>query len=241
MPDNYDAIIQEVRRLRDRVSALERGTMRIPFLNSDPSADDATNIWGFNDGRIKVRLPSGTVKQISTATNGAVDSATPNPARTQKDTYDRTLTSDWEAGYSEAGDLISNQTGMPFGFKDNLYGRQTVIIGFTSWAAELVGADIKVVYLTTEMADASLDSGVIGYFGTHEHLSVPATYAYTSRLNFMARLPKAGTKTVKIDKSFGEGLRDGLITGFVIDQLTSSIKDFGVSTGRSRLRIVYTK
>ena len=215
--------------------------MRIPFLNSDPSADDAANIWGFNDGRIKVRLPSGIVKQITTETNGAVDSATANPTRTQKDTYDRTMISDWEASYSETGDRITTLSDVPFGYKDSVFGRQTVIIGFTSWAAELIGSDVKAVYLTMEMADSALESGVLGNFGTHEHLSVPATYAYTSKLNFMARLPKAGTTTVKIDKSFGEGIRDGLITGFVIDQPSSSIKDFGVSTGRTKLRIVYTK
>lgn len=63
MPGESEWLAWEIAEIRRRLIQQESKPVRIPFLDADPPVGDAANIWGFEDKRLRVRMPGGAIAE----------------------------------------------------------------------------------------------------------------------------------------------------------------------------------
>lgn len=61
-PGDLQSLVSRLLALEEAVQTLTQKALRIPILDADPPVGDPTNIWVFADGRLRVRMPDGSVK-----------------------------------------------------------------------------------------------------------------------------------------------------------------------------------
>ena len=64
MPNESEWLARQIAEMQRRIEALESRPVRIPFLDADPPATDPANIWGFEDKRLRVRQPGGSISEF---------------------------------------------------------------------------------------------------------------------------------------------------------------------------------
>lgn len=62
--DPVGRLAAELKALRDQALKTRKAAFVLPVLDADPEPDDPTNLWAFDDGRIRWRGTDGTVHQF---------------------------------------------------------------------------------------------------------------------------------------------------------------------------------
>lgn len=230
----------------------------IPTVSSTPMA--GINAWILaSNGNLQVRLPSGAILSYAPTVPGAVLAGGSNPTRpgslpisgvpllvepTSEKTYDEIIAADWAATYDGSG--VYRETGAELHYgqavgSEASFGSQKVMVSFQSAATMLAGAQIEDVEIISEVLSTQGTSGSSLYFGTHSATSQPASYENRSVNNFRVLTDTGHSLRARISTTFGEQLRDGVITGFVIDQPSDSQAYHGSISRDVYLRLVYVK
>jgi hypothetical protein len=179
--DPNDKLTTELTLLRQQVNALLQKQTVVPILDTDPDPTQPGNIWVFADGRLRVRLYDGTIKEwAAVAVPGSGTSGTPKPVRPSGGT---TLRNQWVANWSQSyQDDGSARADYPerlwIGNYVGILGNNAALIGF-DWAdiqTQLVGAEITGVRVYYSNAYANQPAGIHTYWGTHNNPTQPAVW-----------------------------------------------------------------
>jgi hypothetical protein len=256
-----ERFLEIIQKYEARISALESAPLQIPMVNADPTTDYKGNIWMFADGRLHVRLPSGTIKEFtSVATSGAA-SATSQPtvpAQPVTTTFEWAAT--WSQAYRQSGGFTGGTaTYLYYGnsHEDTFNGTQTSLIGFnaSAIAAVLAGATINKVEIYLDNIHTYPSGGTTVDFGKHNNSSAPASYGSTVIVaqhvssGHVTRNQRSESQGAyhQVATSFGADIRDGLIKGIILQAPTSSQSYYGYAAGVGSglpvpaIRITYTK
>jgi len=60
-PGHLQSLVNRIVALEEQLEAERGRAFRVPVVDADPDPDDPTNLWLFADGRLRARLPDGTV------------------------------------------------------------------------------------------------------------------------------------------------------------------------------------
>src|ERR1041384_831899 len=144
-----ERFMEIINTLEQRIAALEAKPIQIPIVDADPSTDYRGNIWMFQDGRLHIRLPDGTMQELVGSMTSGSSTTTPKPVvPPQPVQTDFTWDATWSQAYRQAG-------GFTGGDAESLYygdsgessynGRQSSLIGFdyANIQATLAGATVN--------------------------------------------------------------------------------------------------
>lgn len=248
--DPYFAIMNEIQRLREEVRNLTQKPFYIPVLDSDPAADEG-NAWLLNDGRLRVRNASGTVKEYApVGSPGGTTTTVPKPAPpAPKKTYRGTWAATWTQSYRSSGAQRS-EPELYYGYGDGFNGQSRSLIGFpaSTIRTNILGSQITKVELYFHNLHAWWNDGSYVRFGIHNNVTKPATYGGAVRTNVtQAKFGKPEAKWVTVATEFGVRLRDNTGKGVLIDQLTNDHAYYGAGAGLTgsgnppMIRITYVK
>lgn len=245
---------QIINDLQARVNALEARPVQIPMVDEDPPVGYTGNVWGFQDGRVKVRLPDGTVKEITAADSSGDTSVTPKPVTPPQPTLQQaTWAATWTQAYRQSG-------GFTGGDQEKLYygnsgassynGRQSSLIGFDygSIASTLSGATVNGVRLYLYNEHTWAGSGGTVHFGLHGNATKPATFSGVVA-NFVSKdaVHRSSGAWHPLSTQFGALLRDGTAKGIVLQSPNDSTSYYGYAAGLGDgppipvLEVTYTK
>lgn len=247
-PGNLQRLANELADLREAVTNLRERGSRIPVLGADPDPLDPANLWLLADGRLRVRLPDGTVASYTPGAVGSSTSAVALPAETTPASWVTTYTATWTQTYLEDGTPRSTTLAYYGRQPDGQYGLQRTMIGFdqAQVAADLGTGRVVSVELFLHNLEAYLDEVTI-HVGAHASATAPALLART-RTEISARpwgSHEAGWQTVS--SWIAEALRTGEIRGLTLDQPSGAPQHFGYAGGVGsgqpppRIRITYVK
>jgi hypothetical protein len=242
----------KIRALEDAVAAM-RGGLYIPFVDADPDASYG-NIWAFQDGRIRIRLPDGTVKQITTATDTGTVSTVPLPAPVpQTQSFQQTWQAAWTESYQQGG-ASRGSAVLYWGKSDDFNGVQTSLVGlpYASIQAALAGASITKVEVFLHALHTGYPSGATVQFRGQANQAPPAT------LGGVGSLVLASTSVVGVDvggvptwhnvsKALGDALANGSALGFSLSASDAGLAQYGEVAGIASgvpapaLRVTYVK
>ncbi len=223
--------------MQARLDALERWGFRVPILDDDPSVDDPINLWMFNDGRLRGRDADGTIRQWTNDTPGSSTSANPKPAVLTPHLHQTTWAASDSQDYCPVHGL---ETPLYFGQYDATHGERLVMFLLPDIATELTGASIRQVELQAKTLDANQAQVEIAW-GGHAETSLGGTYHQQYEDVWRDTWPQVGGDTWRtMPNWFGEALRDGDITGLVVNQPSTSKAYYGRLDSVLNLRITYT-
>jgi len=245
--DPVEMLAREIERLQARVARLEqpRGLF-IPFVDADLDPGQG-NIWAFEDGRVRIRKPSGSVVQVSTTT-GTPTSGTPKPSgspapKTITKTWNRT----WSHAYRSDGSRRDDTSRLYYGNGDSYNGKQTSLVGFpyATIQSDLSGSTIKKVELYLYNAYSWWNSGSTIFFGMHNETAEPTTLPTLVRSNVSnASFSRNQGKWVTVSTEFGTRLRAGTIKGIALMAPNNDRQYYGyvsVTDTSPIVRITYVK
>lgn len=241
--------------LQDRITALESAGLRLPFVDADPAAQYG-NVWMFNDNKVHIRKPDGTIREIITTAPGGTGTGTPlPPAPVQTSTHRSEWAASWSQTYRQSGAQRSEDT-LHVGYADSYNGRQTSLVGFpfATIRSALAGASITKVELYLYATHCWWNAGATVSIGSHTAGgSAPGSMGSINRTlvsNVHVRGSDHGgeSDTARwkvINTGFGNWLRDSSCNGVVLqapnDNATyySTLGGVGSSAPAPRLRITY--
>jgi hypothetical protein len=201
-------------------------------------------MWGFNDNRLRLRKPDGTIREIVTTAPGATTSSVPLGTAADIELQQAVYAATWGKGYCQAHGAVDGEI---FGYGiAPTHGLRRIMLGFdhATIAADLAGSVIRTAELSMSNADAGSTSIEV-WFGVHNSSAAPAAYAPTRLQVWSDFWPTTGTgaewrrpdgaQLIRV----AEWLRDGTAKGLVIDQPDTSAAGemFWASV---RLRIEFT-
>lgn len=244
-----ERFLAEIKALQDRVTALENRPFQLPYVDADPDDAFAGNAWVFQDGRVRVRLPDGTVKQLSTvASTGTTTGTTkpPPPAQPITRVYEGALT--FGESYRGSGGVSgSNHTSYLYhGYGGSSFnGNQTALIGFdyATIASALAGSTVTGVWIYLNPVHTWLNAGATAWFGMHSNATKPGSLTGIVR-SFVssAKVVKNQPKWYQLSTEFGSRLRDGSAKGVVLQAPNNSNQYYAYyAIGSPRIRIQYVK
>lgn len=246
--DPYARIAAEFAALKEEVRQATRRPMRIPILDADPDSDDPTNVWLFSDGRLRVRLENGSIKEYSpVGTTGATQSGTPRPAPTPPPiTRSRTWDATWSGAYKGSGALRSDYPGRVFYGRDpgGYNGVLRSLVGFDGdhIRATLAGASIVKAELYFHNLHFYYNYGGSIKFGVHSNASRPSSYVGALKAGMQSvKFAKEEAKWVRLSNAFVTQIRSGGANGLLIDQQSSATAAYGYGSGAPKLKITYVK
>jgi hypothetical protein len=242
------ALANELMDLRAQVDAVRETGFRIPVLNADPPAGDPTNVWLFADGRLRVRLPNGTVQQVIMTAGGATTSSVAKPANPSPVTYQTEWAAVWTQTYNTAGAQSGTGIELQAGrATDGQTYKAAWSFNTTAARAALAGARIMNAEVFLDVVEqARADARV--RIGGHIWTAKPATYP-----GFIPGGPSSvapvvpGAQWITVDTRVGDMLRDAQLDGLAIEQGTDDpsywvrLGGFGGSYGPPRVRLTYVK
>lgn len=223
--DPNEALVREIQTLKEQVRALQQKAMWIPVVDLDPVSPGASNIWVFADGRLRIRLFDGTIKEwAAVATPGSGSSGVLKPARPNGGT---TRIKQWSATWSKSYNGDGTQRA---DYPERLWignfvggapnGNNAALIGFdyTDIQATLVGSTITGVSMYYANASANTADGRIHvYVGTHQNTAAPTTWGNVVSYPVADRWYGASEKAASILPNWvGEELRDGYSYGLLV-------------------------
>lgn len=249
-PGALNALVAEIERLRRQVDALSSRGLMIPMVDDDLPDNDPRNIWAFPDGRLRVRLPNGSMRNfVPTELAEAPTSSEPKPVETQPKTYRTT----WECGssatYNGSGSKRNQGGLMYYGRWNGTNGEQKAMMCFpdASIRSALAGATVRKVELWLDNRHTYWNGGANLSFGGHSNSSPPGNYSGIVRRGVAKRhFGKTESQWVTLPDWFGDALRVDKIRGLIIDQPSAARSLYGYAAGAGtnrppRLRITYTK
>ncbi len=233
----------KLRTIDGRARQYRSPGLMLPILAADPDPDEATNMWMLADGRLRVRMPDGTVMQASLTVTGSPTSTVALPADPSPERYEKIYTATWARTFCT---LHGVETGPSLGYgKDAQHGNRQAMIGFSTAtiAADLAGAVIRSVELSMLNTAAWDPTGVDVSFGAHNQTTSPASFLATRRNVFTDHWPTvgAGDEWRRAPDWYGRALRDGLAAGITIDQPPGLPFTGEFAPASIQLRISFTK
>lgn len=252
-PGGLQALSNAISRLREELAGLREKGFRVPVLAADPPTGDPTTMWLFPDGRLRVRMPDGAVREVTLTATGSASSSVAKPADPLPVTYTTEWAATWTRTFDGTGaDVSANYpTGVvAYGKTGSDANQRRAMLGFDAAAIRtaLSGARVVAVDVWLQNLEAAYADGVYLAFGGHNNLAAPATYLNTSMLGTTVR--KFGAQEGRwagLDAAFGTALQADTIDGLVIDQQSDSpalggrAAGVGGSFAPPRLRITYVK
>lgn len=241
-----------VKQLQDRIDALEARPLQIPIVDED-SGDFAGNIWAFQDGRVRVRLADGTVREIITTASTGATTTVPRPVVPPQS---RVQQKSWPALWSQAYRFDGSVTGgsahkLYYGNDGNpVNGRQSSLIGFdyADITSTLSGSTVNKVELFLHNDWTYSPSGSVVFFGAHSNSTQPASFTgVVENLISSDQIGTAEEKYHPLATRFGQLFRDGIVKGIVLQAPNDSTAYSGYASGVGGgppgpvLRINYTK
>jgi hypothetical protein len=242
--DSQAELAFELQEMRRRIGALESRTLILPYVEADPDPEEPANLWAFTDGRINFRGPDGVVRSIAGTTTRTTTSATAKPVIDDPEvSFDTTMTCEWIATYDGTGNLRVTEGQVFYGRDSEVWGRQSIMMGFENLRAELVGADIRYAEMILNSLYTWSDAGTRVFFGTHAVAgsTAPPEFSRKSIENFSTLVPDGGEVTFAVDVKFVEQLRDDVIDGFTVEQPDDNRTRFGNLADSVQLRVLYVK
>lgn len=220
----------------------------IPILDADPSGDDPTNLWGFNDGRVMFRpVPGGTIYQVTFSAHSVTTSGTPKPPDPEPRLYGKIYDAQWARsfctvhGVEDAADLYYGYPGA-----GSAHGERKIMIGFddATIRSDTAGGIIRKVEFRMVNKWSYLAAGTDIHLGIHNRSTAPASYSAVLFNAFKGVWPRSGQGVYwrSIGTVFGRYLRDGYGRGITINNSNTSKSEYGQMGWDSvRLRISFTK
>lgn len=218
----------------------------LPFFNSDPADGDPTTMWGFNDDRIRIRKPDGTIREIVTTAPGASTSSVALPTEADMELYSTTYAATWGRSFCE---LHGAETGAAVGYGTAVgHGLRRVMLGFdiAQMISDLSGATIR----TAEFHMVNLNAftePVTVTFGTHESSAPPFVYSALRRNVWADEWPETGAGEEWRQPSgaqlirVAEWFRDNEAQGLTVEQPDTGGGSGELDWATAQLRVTYTK
>lgn len=242
--------------IKDAGDAADLGSrpraFRIPVLDDDPPAGDPTNLWAFDDGRLRFRGSDGTVHEYHPVgygggtSDGGGTTSKPKQPDPQPTTHRRTWSATWGDMFDPSRGDEGQHPELYYGtFPGSAHGNRRLMIGLndSSIRSALSGADIDRVEIRFTNTWAWWNSGVQVHLGGHNVSSGPGHYSSVRESVFVGHWPKSGGRTWRNAGTwYGRALRDNNIKGITIHQPSSSNAYYGAMKWASfDIRITYTK
>lgn len=248
--DPFEQLMQRMNALEQQVRSQSQSPFYIPVLDADPATDEG-NIWLMNDGRLRVRNASGTIKEYApVGTPGGTTTTVPKPTPpAPKKTYVGTWAATWTKSYA-ADNSPRSEPELYYGYGDSYNGRSKCLIGFNASAIHtaLLGSTVTKVELFFHNLHSWWNWGSYVRFGIHNNTSQPGTYGGVVRTNVsQITYGNPQAKWATIATEFGIRFRDNTGKGVLIDQLTNDRAYYGYGAGLTgagsppQIRITYVK
>jgi len=241
-PQHQDVV--EWRELQETIRAVQTKPFALPVVDEDPSVDSKCNLWMMYDGRVRGRNPNtGAVFQLATTTPGSSTSSPASPVDHAPESYNAEYVTTGVQTYDAAGNPVSGDYGqMGNGYRSMLF------FDYAAIAADLAGSQISRTELLVTVLDGFNTVGVPLVVGTHDNTTVPATLSGVvdyglSEKSYTINYPSYQTISAKV----AIGMRDGTVTGIVLDPRSDNPNYYGVIAGLGTngqpptLRVSYLK
>lgn len=250
--DPYQQIQNRMAKMEEDIRSLSQQSLRLPVVDADPDVDQG-NAWLMNDGRLRVRTASGTIKEYApVGTAGGTTTTIPKPAPpAAKKTYVNHWDATWTQAYNDSGGQRTDYGDqLVYGWGDSYNGKNTSLIGFDYAAIRtaLLGSSVTKVELNFNQLYAWWNWGAYVRFGVHTNTAKPGTYGGVIRNNLtQVTYGKPEAKWATIATEFGIRFRDGTGRGISIDPLTTDKAFYGRAAGITgqgiapQIRITYVK
>lgn len=245
-----ERFVGEINSLKEQIAALQARPLQIPYVDTDPSTDYKGNIWMFQDGRVRIRLADGTIKELATVASTGATSGTAKPAiAAQPITRVLDVAATWSQAYRQAGPFTGSNpsTNLYYGYVgDSFNGRQSSLVGFdyTTIASLLSGSTVTKVELYLQPLHTWSDSGGTVYFGIHNNSTKPSNYSSAVVVKNYVSSDKVHKGTYiyhQISTEFGARFRDGTAKGVILQAPNNSNTFYGFMSPTVRLRITYVR
>lgn len=248
-----ERFLEIISGLERRIASLESRPVQIPALNADPTTDYKGNIWIFQDGRIHIRLPDGTISEVSGGVTSGGSSGTPVPVVPPQPVLQ---SQEWPALWSQAYRASGGFTGgdaqsLYYGNSGDSYnGRQSSLIGFdySAIATALSGSTINKVEVFLYNKHTYPAGGGTVHFGLHSNAAKPGTFGgVVSSFISKDAVKRNQAAYHVVSTAFGAALRDGSAKGVILQSPNDSTSYYGYAAGLGdgppipRIRITYTK
>lgn len=175
---DIERLAKRIKALEDQVTALTAAGASVPFVDANPDVAYG-NLWMFNDNKLRIRKPDGTIREVITTAAAGTTTGTGLPAApAQPKLFQGTWVATFSQTYQQDGDQRSESflhVGTPGG--DSFNGRQTSLVGFpfATIAAALAGARISRVWLYLYATHCYWNSGSTIAIASHVNASAPGS------------------------------------------------------------------
>lgn len=235
--DPVARLATELRWMKHRLKQLERGSLVVPVLDEDPDADDPTNLWLLNDGRLRGRDAEGRIREWVATAPGSSTSSDPKPAVLTPHLHQQTYEATDSACYCPVHGV---EDPLYFGRVNATHGERRVMFMLPDTTADLAGASIQRVELSVRTLEAHQTQVEIAW-GAHDEAALGGTYHQRYEDVWRDTWPEVGGDEWRpMPRWFGEALRDSTITGLVVNQPSTSPAYYGRLDTALSLRITYT-
>lgn len=229
-------MIVEHRALYSRVNVLEQRKTNLPMLNTDPPANSGINVWILTDGRIHMRLPNGTVKELAGAATTGSSSTSPVAPPAAKVTQTTTFYPTWTQCYTKGGSAQYGTATLYYGYyrtPQHFYDQTMSILTFPSTIVATIGTSSvnwMKFYGTSARPFYKTGSTVHiggGFYGS----TAPSTYNSGFENEASKLIPAAGGFFVSLPSYFWQPFQTGTINGITLNSPDTSVSNFGAVSG----------
>lgn len=200
---------------------LSTAPLLVPVLNADPGTDYPGNFWCMPDGKLRLRLKDGTIKEYSPVAPTVPAATNPAPPP-QPVTRQNTWTATWGQAYRANGGTTGGTGSMLYqgSSGDSYNGRQRSLIGFdyASIQSALAGSNVIGVELWLYTNHTYWNSGGTAKLGLHNNAAKPGSWGGTIGRDFVSEghVPNIGGTWLGLSTEFGSRLRDGSAKGITL-------------------------
>jgi hypothetical protein len=192
----------------------------LPFRDADPPATDPMNAWMFNDDRIRIRKPDGTIREIVTTTPGSSTSSVALPTVADPVAFTLTYPATWARSFCTLHG-VEDAAQLWYGpDPQGIHGVRTIMVGFTDAVlrGDFAGAVVRRVELFMSNADGSQQIIPVT-FGAHHRSSSPSSYSAVRRDAWTGDWPKVGDGGWRdLPVAVGRWLQADTAEGLTIEQ-----------------------
>jgi hypothetical protein len=250
-----DRLAAQLANMQAQLTALNAAGVHIPVVDADPDASQySSNVWMFDDGRLRIRKSDGTVVQLATAAStGSTSGVTPTPPPAAPRTFQTVYSATFSQTYQGSGSQ-RNEDKLHVGYSDSYNGRQTSIVGFNqaAIASDLTGAAVHAVELYLYCTHCWWNSGAQVYVGGNTSSSAPGSlggivFSGTSIIGVKGADQRAAQGYHPISTAFGGWLRSGAIHSITLQAPNNNQSYYSIHGGVGSglpvpaLRITYVK
>ena len=236
--DPLQRAILEQQNLLKRVNVLEQQTPQLPMLNADPPASSGINMWILTDGRVRIRLPNGTIKELAGTTPGSGTSGSPVPTPTTHTPHTATFYPVWSMCYKQNGATQRGSTKLYYGFEPTpqfFYGMNMSIIVFPSTIPTLLSAaKINWIHFYGTGFNNENNNGSTVHIGGGSYGGTPpASYISSFENKAQGFVPIKGAFRITLPSFFWSPFATGTINGITLNAPNNSGSNFGGILGSS--------